>query len=262
MPSEIYNPTGIPIEGNPRAAAEIRNEFQAIGDGIAKFPAFSTNQGKYLVVGTNQFDAITPPFPNAQDPALSGVATITSTSQVPLVIERTGASGAVFSSYKYGSGVITTGRTSDGIFRVANESGTLLDVSATGISLRGLHTVPFLESGTYTPTLSNLVNCTATIPSVWRYMVVGNSILISGFIEIDGTAGIQANVTASLPTLTGGGTMQVTDSSSFSGICADSESSQIGEVRGDSANNGIFFYSTLTTSSNRSFSFIGIGRVV
>ena len=45
-----------------------------------------------------------------------------------------------------------------------------------------------VESGTYTPTISNLVNLTTATPLVWQYMRVGNVVTFSGLINIEATA--------------------------------------------------------------------------
>lgn len=45
-----------------------------------------------------------------------------------------------------------------------------------------------IASGTYTPTISNLVNLTTATPLVWQYMRVGNVVTFSGLINIEATA--------------------------------------------------------------------------
>lgn len=48
-----------------------------------------------------------------------------------------------------------------------------------------------VESGTYTPTISNLVNLTDATPNPWQYMRVGNVVTVSG--AIDATINAAAN---------------------------------------------------------------------
>ena len=48
--------------------------------------------------------------------------------------------------------------------------------------------LPVIQSGTYTPTISNLVNLTTATPLVWQYMRVGNVVTFSGLINIEATA--------------------------------------------------------------------------
>lgn len=45
-----------------------------------------------------------------------------------------------------------------------------------------------IASGTYTPTLSNLLNITAATPGNWQYMRVGDVVTVSGSVTVEPTA--------------------------------------------------------------------------
>lgn len=60
------------------------------------------------------------------------------------------------------------------------------DVAANTSVVLGL---PVLDSGTYTPVASNVVNVDATtIPAVFNYLRVGDIVTVSGYMEIDTTS--------------------------------------------------------------------------
>lgn len=57
-----------------------------------------------------------------------------------------------------------------------------------------------LASGTYTPTLSNTVNVSASVAYACQYMRVGSVVTVSGRIDIDPTsANIDTRITMTLP---------------------------------------------------------------
>ena len=55
------------------------------------------------------------------------------------------------------------------------------------------------ESGTYTPTLTNVTNVAASTAYACQYMRVGNTVTVSGKVSIDPTAGGVAKLGVSLP---------------------------------------------------------------
>lgn len=108
-----------------------------------------------------------------------------------LPVARGGTGAASFTSTRIlkgnGTGALTTSSIAD------NGSSVTIDVGV-GFSIgRFAVTSPVaadgnLYSGTYTPTLTNVANVTTSIASPLQYMRVGNTVTVSGKIDIQPTA--------------------------------------------------------------------------
>jgi hypothetical protein len=62
----------------------------------------------------------------------------------------------------------------------ANHTGTQL--------MSTISDLPTLAHGTYTPTITNTTNIDSSTPRVFQYLRVGNTVTVSGAVEIDATA--------------------------------------------------------------------------
>ncbi len=56
-----------------------------------------------------------------------------------------------------------------------------------------------LSSGTYTPSLTNVANLDASTTHVCQYMRVGSTVTVSGYVEVNATAGAATQLGISLP---------------------------------------------------------------
>ena len=74
------------------------------------------------------------------------------------------------------------------------QSGEYYHLTATQNTL-----VSTLASGTYTPTLTNVTNISASTAYVCQYMRVGSVVTVSGKVDIDATAGGAIELGMSLP---------------------------------------------------------------
>jgi hypothetical protein len=85
----------------------------------------------------------------------------------------------------------------------AGTSGQILTSNGSG-SIPSWTTLPTLASGTYTPTITNVTDVTASSVSTWQYMRVGNVVTVSGQYTITTATGhnTQATIRLSLPVAT------------------------------------------------------------
>ena len=115
---------------------------------------------------------------------------------------QTKGTGAIFLDANVGVGTGSFGTSADNVLAIAN--GTAPSTSPTGVgqlyvtsgelkyrsaggTVSDLSPLPVFASGTYTPTVVNVSNVTASAAQQAQYMRVGNSVIVSGMIEIDPT---------------------------------------------------------------------------
>lgn len=116
-----------------------------------------------------------------------------------------------------------------------------------------LHSTSVITDGTYTPTLTNITNVTASTAFVAQYMRVGNTITVSGRVDIDPTAATTlTQVDISLPIAS-----DFVNTFQAGGIAFSSEVAGLGAaVAAETTNNrASILYTTGTDVANRSFSF-------
>lgn len=92
---------------------------------------------------------------------------------------------------------------------VGSLSGTTFSIDATsdssnyvlwpGITVTNASTGPNISSGTYTPTLTNTTNLSASTAYVAAYLRVGNTVTVSGTADVDPVAAAATEVGISLP---------------------------------------------------------------
>lgn len=108
-----------------------------------------------------------------------------------------------------------------------------------------------LASGTYTPTLTNVTNLTASTAYECQYMRVGNTVTVSGKVEIDPTAAAAIELGISLPIASNFGTQQdcggvaapSTIADRASAILADStnDRASLQGIVADTTNHSLYF---------------------
>lgn len=111
-------------------------------------------------------------------------------------------------------------------------------------------------SGTYTPTSFNTTNIAASTPQSAQYLRVGNSVTVSGQIDIDPTATGFAILGLSLPIAS-----NLTSPVQLSGVfnCPDAAG---GGVYGDAANDRATFQFNATSASNLTYYYTFTYRVL
>lgn len=111
-------------------------------------------------------------------------------------------------------------------------------------------------SGTYTPTSFNTTNIAASTPQSAQYLRVGNTVTVSGQIDIDPTATGFAILGLSLPIAS-----NLTSAVQLSGVfnCPDADG---GGVYGDAANDRATFQFTATSASNLTYYYTFTYRVL
>lgn len=114
-------------------------------------------------------------------------------------------------------------------------------ISGPSININGGGAVSALLSGTYTPTLTNVTNVAASTAYQCQYMQVGNTVTVSGKIDIDKTANGAAEVGVSLPVASNFGAEE-----DCAGLAADTINGGGPGlyIKADAANNRASFNST------------------
>lgn len=116
-------------------------------------------------------------------------------------------------------------------------------VSGTGNT--GWREVSPSVSGTYTPTITPTLNLDSVTPGTWRYVRVGDQVIISGYPSMDPTASGPIQFRATIPIAS-----NFTEISDATG--AFQPAGYSGDVRADATNDAIVFYSNngVTTAFN------------
>jgi hypothetical protein len=112
-------------------------------------------------------------------------------------------------------------------------------------------------SGTYTPTLTAVTNVAATVSDVCTYMRVGNTVTVSGLIQIDPTATGAIEVGVSLPVAS-----NFNATSQAVGTVSDSAATIVGLVASDATNDRMSLLANATTTANRNVAFHATYRVI
>lgn len=108
-----------------------------------------------------------------------------------------------------------------------------------------------ITSGTYTPTLTNVTNVTASTAYACQYMRVGNVVTVSGKVDIDNTATSATELGMSLPIASNFANEQELGGTAASEVA----STTVVRILGDATNNRASFKFTAGTTSNDSYSF-------
>ena len=105
-------------------------------------------------------------------------------------------------------------------------------------------TVPTLDHGTYTPSLTNGANMTSSTAYVCQWMRVGNVVTVSGKVDVTLSAGGGSAVSITLPVAS-----NFTDESQAGGSFRGSISTASGAAYADTTNDRIFLMGTYATGS-------------
>lgn len=89
-------------------------------------------------------------------------------------------------SVAIGTGVDTVAQVTFGAntFPARASSGSLVAKTATDSAITAMS---FVVSGTYTPTITNTVNCDSVVPHVSQWMRVNDVVTVSGYVDVDPT---------------------------------------------------------------------------
>jgi len=125
-------------------------------------------------------------------------------------------------------------------------------VAPTSIQVGGGAVVTKLDHGTYTPTLTNVANIDASTAYQAQWMQVGNTVTVSGKVDIDPTAAGQFQLGISLPVASTFGAEE-----DCAGVAYSTTISEGGGILADAANDRAAHFSVAVaiTSQPRSFTF-------
>lgn len=174
---------------------------------------------------------------------------------------QTGTSGSLASRLSFnssGNPTWTLGSDATGDMWYRNSSGFMTRIAAGAqntILTMGASSVPSWSqtvlSGTYTPTLTNVANLDASTAFLCTYMRVGNTVTVSGRVDIDPTTtltstqlGISLPVASALTTSNqAGGTAQATAIAQGAAILSDAanDRAQLQYVTIDTTNQSMYF---------------------
>jgi len=94
------------------------------------------------------------------------------------------------------SGEQNLGSLTSGYLKLTTAIGIATPSTVTAIPLADVAT---LSAGTYTPTLFNVANVTASTAFVCQYLRVGATVTVSGRVDVDPTAAVDTQLGISLP---------------------------------------------------------------
>jgi len=115
-----------------------------------------------------------------------------------------------------------------------------------------------LASGTYTPTLTNVTNISASTAYTCQYMRVGSVVTVSGMVDIDATAGGAVELGMSLPIASN---FAATENCGGVATC-DSVGEDAMAISADIANDRASFQSTKTSVTNHGHHFTFTYRII
>lgn len=110
-----------------------------------------------------------------------------------------------------------------------------------------------VKSGTWTPTLTNTTNITASTARTCMYIRVGNVVQVSGNIDVDATAVGDIVLGISLPIAS-----NFTAAADAAGTTGVNNSSTDGFIQADTTNDRLIAYTSMGTASNSTFCFTGM----
>jgi hypothetical protein len=188
-------------------------------------------------------------------------------SDVPLTIYRNNAERARINTSnnwefdtkfaQYGNaaptnGQLLIGHTSNGTFETGTITSTGSSITVTnGAGTINLETSLTLAAGTYTPTLTGVTNIGASTAYQCQYLRVGNTVTVSGKVDIDPTATGATELGLSLPIASGVSNDYTIGGAANSGAAA----AESAAISGDSGNSRAAIKFIAVDISNKSYFF-------
>ena len=212
------------------------------GTGAPEVQTLATLKTDLGLTGTNSGD---------QTITLTGDVTGTGTGSFAATI---GANKVTFSKFVAATAAGIVGATAAGNFSQLTPAGvkTLL-----AITMADVTDLPVLASGTYTPTLTNSTNVAASTAYVCQYLRLGNTVTVSGQVDIDPTtASTSTDLRMSLPIAATFGAL-----SYCAGTAVCNTVAQSLPVVADVANNRARFLGIPTSNVNASYWFTFTYRI-
>lgn len=221
MSNDYFVAAGTPSTGSQALSSTMRAEFSSIEDGFDKLPALSGNANKIIVVnaGATALSVLAP-----GTGVSTWIATPSSANLAAAITDETGSGALVFatsptlttptlgvaSATSINKVAITAPATSatltiaDGKTLTASNTITLTatDGSTLAIGTGGtLGSAAYLTgiASTYTPTITNSTNLSASTASECRHIRIGNNVFVSGYIGVTATAAALMQFFVSLP---------------------------------------------------------------
>lgn len=143
---------------------------------------------------------------------------------------------------------------SAGAFVTFNGAGgtpsSLTLTNATALPLAGL--AETVSHGTYTPTLVNTTNVAASTAYLCQWMRIGNTVTVSGQVDIDPTLGAtQTTLNMSLPVASDfASSIQAGGIANTAGVVGN-----VMSIQADATNNNVALIGLLTDAANRGYAF-------
>lgn len=115
---------------------------------------------------------------------------------------------------------------------------------------------PVTVSGTWTPTLNNTTNISASVSNICQYMRIGNVITLSGYVQVDpiNTGSVQLEV--SVPV-----SVDFTNFSQAAGFARTDNGDIAGIAQANATTDGLSLIMTATTTNNRNVAFQATYRI-
>lgn len=167
MSNPYFTKSGYPSSNARAVSATLRAEIAAIEAGFDKLPTFSGNANKVIAVNAGE-TALEP----STTPAL-GAATATSINKVTITAPATSATLT-----------IANGKT-------LTASNTLTLTGTDGTSLN-INAVTNLNSGTYTPVLTDIGGVIGSIVYDAFWVRIGSVVIVSGAVQVSRSGGSTA----------------------------------------------------------------------
>lgn len=102
-----------------------------------------------------------------------------------------------------------------------------------------------LDSGTYTPTLTNIANITSSTAYSCQYLRVGNVVTVSGRVDITPTAAVGFQMDISLPIAS-----NLANTNELAGVAAGTQTDRLAGIYGETVNNRASFGGTAPSSGS------------
>lgn len=150
-----------------------------------------------------------------------------------------------------GAGTIKMELSNAGALTIPNLAGATNGRAVVASTTGALSAGAIVASGTYTPTLTNVTNVSASTAYDCQYLRVGNTVTVSGKVDIDVTLGAASELGLSLPI-----SSAMTAEENLGGTASSSAAaSLVSAIRADATNDRAAFVFTAISLTNDSYFF-------